>query len=399
LDAKALPYAKYLKSIKVTDKYTMVMELNEYSNQLVPSWGWWPIITSKAAWDKASGGDLEKGKDWARTNIVGTGPFMLKEFKRDSHIVWVKNPNYWRKGRPYLDAIEVRYIPDSATAATMMLAKQADIWMGAPPKDQIALMEKGLRRQSAWPALGMSIWINTAHPKSKWQDKRLREAIEYALDKETIAKTLGFGLFKALKSLPPPGEWGYDPNYNPRPYNPKKAKELLAQAGYPNGGLKAKLLVLNTPEAQEAGMVLKQYLDAVGFDIELDIADPGRFFGTIYWTPPGPDQDLAWWITGRDTNYLMTYMRWFSTEPFTDLSFLGHTPEQEKLDKEAQKLTRIKDQIEATRKAVRYLMDNALVIPVYDAPAAAIQQPWVHSTQYEQGFIRWQTEEVWMEKH
>jgi ABC-type oligopeptide transport system substrate-binding subunit len=92
-------------------------------------------------------------------------------------------------------------------------------------------------------------------------------------------------------------------------------------------------------------------------------------------------------------------MRWFSTEPFTDLSFLGHTPEQEKLDKEAQKLTRIKDQIEATRKAVRYLMDNALVIPVYDAPAAAIQQPWVHSTQYEQGFIRWQTEEVWMEKH
>ncbi|MGD0919955.1 MAG: ABC transporter substrate-binding protein, partial [Thermodesulfobacteriota bacterium] len=71
LDAKALPYAKYLKEMKVIDKYTLVMDLTEYSNQLVPSWGWWPVITSKAAWDKATGGDLAKGKEWARTNIVG----------------------------------------------------------------------------------------------------------------------------------------------------------------------------------------------------------------------------------------------------------------------------------------------------------------------------------------
>ncbi len=66
LDAKSLPYSKYLKDMKVADKYTLVMDLTAYSNQLVPSWGWWPVITSKAAWDQASGGDLEKGKEWAR---------------------------------------------------------------------------------------------------------------------------------------------------------------------------------------------------------------------------------------------------------------------------------------------------------------------------------------------
>ncbi len=398
LDAKALPYSKYLKSMKVVDKYTLVMELNEYSNQLIPTWGWWPVITSKAAWEKASGGDLEKGKEWARTNIVGTGPFMLKEYKRDVHLIWTKNPNYWRKDRPYLDGIEVKYIPDPVTASAMMQAKQADAWGGAPAKDQLDLLNKGFKRQHSWPALGNSIWINTAHPKSKWQDKRLREAIEYALDKEAIAKALGFGLWKPLKSLPPEGEWGYDPNYNPRPYNPEKAKKLLVEAGYPNG-LKAKLLVFFTPEARDAGTAIKQYLDAAGFQIDLDVADPGRFFGTIYWTPPGPDQDLHLWITGRDTNYLMTYMRWFSTEPFTDLSYLGHTPEQAEMDKQAQKLTDIKEQAAITRKLVRYITDNALVIPVYDPVAATMQQPWVHSTQYEQGFVRWQTEEVWMEKH
>jgi ABC-type transport system substrate-binding protein len=397
LDAKALPYASFLKGMRVTDKYTLVMDLNEYSNQLVPSWGWWSAMYSKEAWDKASGGDLEKGKEWARTHVVGTGPFMLKEYKRDVSLSWVKNPNYWRKGRPYLDGIEVKYIPDPVTASSMMMAKEADMWE-APAKFQVDLMKQGFHRQSSWPALGYSIWVNTANPNSKWKDKRLREALEYAIDKAALAKALGFGLFKPLKSLPPEGEWGYDPSYNPRPYNPAKAKELVAAAGHPNG-LKAKLLVFFTPDWKDAGTAVKQYLDAAGFQIELDVADPGRFFGTIYNTPPGPDNDLALWITGRDTNYLMTYMRWFSTDPFTDLSYLGHTPEQAAADKAAQKLTKIPDMQAATRKLVRNITDNALVIPLYDPPAAVMEQPWLHSTRYEQGFVRWQTEEVWMEKH
>lgn len=397
LDAKAMPYSGYFKGMRVVDKYTLVMDLKEYSNQLVPSWGWWSAMYSKAAWEKASGGNLEKGKEWARTHLVGTGPFMLKDFKRDVSMTWVKNPNYWRKGRPYLDGIEVQFIPDSVTASAMMMAKSADMWELAPPKDQVDLVKKGFKRQAAWPALGYSLWINTANPNSKWKDKRLREAVEYALDKEAIAKALGFGLYRPLKSLPPEGEWGYDPNYNPRPYDPAKAKELLAAAGYPNG-LDAKILVFFMPEWKDAATAVKQYLDAAGFRITVDVADPGRFFGSVYNTPPGPDADMSFWITGRDTNYLMTYMRWFSTDPFTDLSYLGHYPGQAELDKQAQKLIKIRDQEAMTRKLVRNLMDNALIIPVFDPPAAVMQQPWLHTTRYEQGFVRWQTEEVWMEK-
>ncbi len=398
IDAKALPHQELIKDMKVVDKYTLVMELKDYSNQLVPDWGFWPVITSKAAYDKASGGDPAKGKEWARSHIVGTGPFTLKEWKRDVHIIWEKNPNYWRPNRPYLDAIEVRYIPDPATCKAMMLAKEADVW-GAPPRDQADLLKQGFNRQSSWPALGWCIWPNTANPESKWMNKKLREAVEYAIDKAPIAKALGFGLYKPLKSLPPEGEWGYDANYDPRPYNPEKARQLLKEAGYPSG-LKIKLLTpVFMPEAKDACTAIKQYLEEVGFQVTVDLADPGRFFGTVYVKQPGPDQDLAWWISGRDSNYLQSYMRWFSTEPFTLLSFLGRTPEQAKLDQEAQKLTDVKAMQAMTRKCMRYLTDNALIIPVYDAPVSVMQQPWVHSTQYEQGFTRWQTEEVWMEKH
>ncbi|MGD0658357.1 MAG: ABC transporter substrate-binding protein [Syntrophorhabdales bacterium] len=397
LDTNTLPYQKNLKDMRVVDKYTLVMDLNEYSNQLVGSWGWWPLINSKAAWDKASGGNLEKGKEWARDHIVTAGPFMLKEYKRDDHITWVKNPNYWRKGRPYLDAIQVTIVPDSMTARLMMESNQADVWQ-APPKDQVELAKKAFNSQTSWPAAAQTVWINTANPKSRWQDKRLREAVEYAIDKEAVAKVLGFGRFRPLKSLPPPGEWGYDPNYNPRPYDPDKARQLVKEAGYPNG-LKAKLLVLFTPDARDAGVALKQYLDAVGIQIDLDVADPGRFFGTMYSSTPGPDADLAWWMVGRDPNYLETYMRWFSTQPFTVLSYLSHPAEQAAMDAEAHKMTSVKDQAAMTRKLMRLVTDNALIVPIFEAPGCAMQQQWVHSTEFEQGFIRWQTEEVWMEKH
>ena len=398
IDANALPYGKYLKGMRVLDKYTIIFDLNEYSNQLVPSWGWWVIMFSKAPFLKECNGDLQKYKDWARTHIVGTGPFMMKEYKRDVHIIWEKNPNYWRKGRPYLDGMEMVYIPDPVTASAMMQAKEADCWESATATDQKNLMAMGFHRQSSWPALGYSIWINTANPQSKWQDKRLREAVEYALDKDTITKALGLGLYRPLKSLPPEGEWGYDPNYNPRPFNPEKAKQLIMEAGYPKG-LSIKLLTFFSMGFPDLATAVKQYLDDVGFNVTVDVADPGRFFGTIYNNPPGPDADLSLWITGRDTNYLQTYMRWFSTQPFTDLSYLGHTPEQEKLDSYAQSLTDIKEQEKVTQDCVRLITDNALVIPIFDPPAAVMQQPWVHSTRYEQGFVRWQSEEVWMEKH
>ncbi|MBA7680806.1 hypothetical protein ES703_89127 [subsurface metagenome] len=398
LDAKVLPYASYLKEMRITDEYTLVMDLYEYSNQLVPTWGWWPVITSKAAWDAAGTTDEERIK-WARTHIVSTGPFILEEFKRDVSITWVRNPDYWREGRPYLDGIEVTFIPDPVTARAMFEAGEVDAWNQPPAKDQRELSEQGYTLQSSWPALGFSIWINTAHPDSKWQDKNLREAVEYALDKEAITEAMGFGLYRPLTSLPPEGEWGYDPAAG-RPYDPELAKELLADSGYSTDNpLQATLLSMNDPVSIDVCTMIKSYLDAVGFEIELDPADPGRFFGTIYWAPPGPDLDLHWWITGRDTNYLQTYMRWFSTEPFTDLSYLLHTAWQAESDVQAMAAIDLEEQEAWCGELVGYIMDNAFVIPVYDPPAATIQQPYVHSTQYEQGFVRWQTEEIWMEPH
>lgn len=394
IDAGAMPYMDYFKEMRVTDTYTLVIEMTAYNNQCMPTWGWWTAMYSKAAWE-AAGTTEEERIEWARTHIVGTGPFMLEEFERDVGITWVKNPNYWREGRPYLDGVLYTYIPDPVTARVMMEAGEADMW-AAPAKDAVELMAMGYVKQSAWPVLPMGLWPNTAAPDSKWQDIRLREAVEYALDKEAITQAMGHGMYIPIPRLPIEGEWGYDP-VDPRPYNPDKARELLEDANAI--GLKIKLLSTNDPPTMDAVTMVKGYLDAVGFDVELDPADPGRFYGTIF-APPGPDQDLHWWLAGgMDTNYLQTYIRWFSIEPFTDLAYLGHTPEQAEMDVQAMAVITIEEQIEWCETVMDYMADNCLIIPVYGSTAYSILKPYVHSTQYTQGFVRWQMEEVWMDPH
>jgi peptide/nickel transport system substrate-binding protein len=232
----------------------------------------------------------------------------------------------------------------------------------------------------------------------------LREAVDYAIDKAGITKAVGQGLYKTVKALPWDGEWGYDPARG-RDYDPQKAKDLLAAEGYSTSNpCKINILVTNAfgPTPIDACTSIKQNLDAVGFEVTIDVADAGRYFGTAYGKDnvPAADQDMLFYFAGgNDTNYLQTYIRWFSFDPFTWISYLGRTDEQIAMDKQAMAAVDVTEQVEMAVKLMDYMADNCLIIPVYGSVAYVIQQPYVHSTQYETGFVRWMTEEVWMEKH
>ena len=403
IDSKNIPYLDYYKGMRIIDKYTLVIDITQYNNQMLYEWGWYTPIFSKKAWDKASGGDLEKGIEWARTHLVGTGPFILKEYKPNVSMKWVKNKNYWRKGRPYLDGIEFKFIMDPMTARMAFEAGQADSWL-APAKDAKELIAKGFKKESALALLPWGIWPNTANPDAKMNNKDLREAVEYAIDKAAVAEALGHGLFVPLKSVPWEGEWGYDPDRG-RWYDPEKAKALLAKHGYTaSNPCKVNLLLTNAfgPDLVDACTMAKRYLDAANFQVTLDVADAGRFFGVELGKDkiPEADLDLLWYFAGGfDTNYLTTYAHWFSTQPFNWVSFMKRTPEQAAMEKEAYTASAVEEQIEWTGKLMDYIMDNALNIPVYGSPAYSIEHPYVHSYRYDYGLVRWKAEEVWMEKH
>lgn len=384
-DLKRLQYGEKVKSVDILDPYTVRLQLTEYNNMLIHGLGW-VFMWSKQAIST-------KSVDWLRANPVGTGPFKLVEWKRDSHIKWERNKDYWQKGKPYLDGIEVRYVPDPVTASAMFQTKQADMWTGAPLKDQADLEKKGFIRNSGYAGLPTMIFLNTTDPNKPTGKLKVREAIEYALDKGAMAKALGFGYAKPLKMTAPEGEWGYDPAYSGRPFNPVKAKQLLTEAGYPNG-LKLKIMCLET--SKDLATAIKAYMDQAGFDVQIDISDPGRFFGGLWGT--GFD-DMLLFLTGIDPTYLVTFQRWFSHDPATNVVSFKRSPELIALSKQSIVSSKEDVQKAETKKLVRMLADEADVIPLYYVPAAYLTQPYVHCNYYKEGLIRWRTADDWMSKH
>ena len=386
-DLNKIQFGEQIKKIEIVDDYTMVLHLTQYHNQMVFAYGWVPVF-SKVAYET-------HGKEWCRTHPVGTGPFKFVEWKRDVHLKYTKFDDYWQKGRPYLDGIETRYIPDAVTASAIMQAKEADIWTNTPVKDQADLEKKGFPRYSNWPALPIILYLNITDPNRPTGNLKVREAIEYAIDKPALAKAIGFGYYTPLKLVAPETEWGYDPSIPGRPYNPEKARKLLAEAGYPSG-LKLKFLASVWGGGTTTGEAIKAYLGDVGIEVDLDMADPGRFGASVFGR--GWD-DMALFFTGLDENYLATIAAWFGHEPKTNLTSFKRPDEFIKLSKESIMVFTDEKKKEYCKKMVRYIHDNALMVPLYNQVVAYIHQPWVHTAYYKTGFIRWKLFDTWMEKH
>lgn len=384
-------------SIETPDSKTVIINFSEYSNQYEFNWGWTSIY-SKAAWVAACGTDdttNEDGIAWAVSNVVGTGPFVLKEYKRDVSMTYEAFDDYWQEGKPYLDGIEWQIITEATTSSALLQSGQIDLWyQGHSPLDWSNLAAQGFKVTTYWPGLPQGIFPNTTNPESKWQDKKLREALEYALDREAMAATLGQGYYVGSSQIAPETEWGYIPGLPTREYDPDKAKQLVAEAGYPNG-CPVTLMIQSVPASVDSGETIKGYLDAAGFNVTLDIADPGRFFGSVFGT--GWD-DCALMFYGMDVTYLMSYMSWFSSDPKSNLASFGRTDYQLSFDKEAVKIVSVEEQIEATEDIMKHLYEEARFTPLWWVPAGTVHADYVHHEIYRHGFIRVDWENVWLDK-
>jgi len=270
LEARAVPGAKYIASFDVIDDHTFRVNLTERHNQII--YGIWrPFIFSPTAFKK-------NGKDWAVTHAVSTAPFKVVEFKRDVIIKMEKFEGYWDPDKPYLDKVEFRIVKEPATCALMMKAKQADFWFQATAREAAELRDEGLTVITG-PSFIHNIYPDSKNPDSPFADKRVREAMEYAIDRKAMSDALGFGFTVPINQLAPPGSAGYNTDYEGRPYNPEKAKRLMAEAGYAQG-IKT-TMGLRAIELDKA-TVIKNYLAEIGIDVKLDVCDPGRYWGMIF---------------------------------------------------------------------------------------------------------------------
>jgi len=374
LDNKRLTDGQYIKSLEVVDTYTLKMHLTEYRWLMFRNYGG-AIMISPTAFEKAGGGDIEKSKEWARQNPVGTGAFKYDDYLRDSYYKIAKNENYWREGKPYLDGIELRFIPDPMVAAATMEAQEADIWVAVSAVQNIIdLQEKGFKINAS-PGMFNAILFNSSDPESPFANKKVREAVEYAIDRPTVAQMLGQGWYEPLHQMSTSTSPSYIPGYDPRPFNPEKARQLLEEAGYKDG-FKTTLLALDF--AQDAVAAIQSYLGDVGITVEPDICDLGRFFGTVFGTGWN---DMVYSPSGIDPDATELFAH-FGPNPLTyRTGNIYKSPEflalcTEALDPKYKNALEAMDKIKA---AIKQGGEDAMIVPLWTTCSVAIMQPYVHS--------------------
>ncbi len=206
------------------------------------------------------------------TEYIGTGPFSVTEWRRGEYIEFERFDGYWMPELPYLDGVTVRIMPDDAARLAALQTGEIDV-MTTFPFHLVSQVEsgamtgiklvRGINNPPTW------VIINMRDPRPEIAELKVRQAIAYAVDKSAIVKSYALGEGQIVNQGYPEGTFWYVDV--PDPYveaNVQKAKELLTEAGYPNG-FKAEIIICPIGDLDEMGEVLQAALASIGIEAEI----------------------------------------------------------------------------------------------------------------------------------
>lgn len=196
---------------------------------------------------------------------MGSGPWMFEEWVKDDHITLVANPNYWL-GKPEIETLIFRPVPESSVRTAMLETGEADIVDNLAPDDVGRIeAQDNLRTSIAVGGRRVHIEIPTENPI--FQDRRVRQAMNYAVDFDTINETILGGLAYGRMAVPVNGDHWINSDIDPYPYDPDKAIALLEEAGWDP----ATEVIIYSPTGRyvkdkELGQIVAAYLQDVGIN-------------------------------------------------------------------------------------------------------------------------------------
>jgi len=219
---------------------TSVDVVDEYTVRLTTEAPFAPILahlTHSSIGMQSPAAIQRYGDDYAR-NPVGTGPFRFKEWVRQDRIVLERNADYWG-GPPQVDEIVFRVVPEDGARMLMVQTGEAHVAVRVPP-EMVSVLDRDpnidvVNTPSVRTIyIGFNTYQRPDRPKNPFTDRRVRQAFNYAVDNAAINEFILGGMGRPSDAPIAPGIFGYAPigGYE---YNPEKARQLLAEAGYPNG--------------------------------------------------------------------------------------------------------------------------------------------------------------------
>ncbi len=365
------------KTYKTADKYHFSITLKEVYAPYDTLWTDQAIVPKHilAKEMAASGGTMEKGGNFSR-NPVGSGPFILKEWKADNYTMVVKNPNYFRKGQPYLDRIVWKVIPDSNAMLNQLRTGEIDVFAGIQAgRYNEAVKIPGIKVFKNPSYTYNHIEINLrdpndlARPHPILGDKRVRQALDYAYPREMVVEQVLENVGYPAYSNLPPISWAYNKDAGKPHFDPEKAAKLLDEAGWVPGadGYRYKdgkklQLTFNTNAGnatrERVGVICQDYWKKIGVDLLLKYVDFATLTGD-YMDNRKFDLLMIAWVSSADPD---SYSLWHSKQIPTKengmegQNYVGYVnPEMDKLMEDG-----LKTDNQEARKKIYFRMQEIL---------------------------------------
>lgn len=305
----------------------------------------------------------EFGEDFGREG-VGSGPFKLENWQRGVQITLAANTDYWA-GAPKVDSVVFQPSAEDLVRVTKLLTGEADIIYDVAP-DSIQQLQDDSNFNLMLQASPHLWYVGLNLRKAPFDDLKVRQAVNYAIDKESIVNDILKGTGTVATQPLAPAYNGHDPSITGYPYNPEKAKQLLKEAGYENG-IKINFTIPESGSGMQSpvpmAIAMQSYLKDVGIEVEIKRMEWGAFLAEV--NQGGQDVRDMWalsWmaITGDDDN-MMTNLYSSNNIPLFNSGYYENERVTQLLE-EAKKLTDLDERAALYREASRIITEEAAMI-------------------------------------
>ena len=366
-----------IKEAKAVDEDTVEIDLNNPSGSLLSCLASFICaIYPESYYSTADAVSLTK-------EPLGTGAFYLEEWKPDEKMILKKNPYYWETGYPLADEIDLLVVPDDNTRLMQLQAGQIDAMEGVSAQMREQLQNTAGVNIIDFPTTHVD-YVSFNYTSEKLNDKRVRQALNYATNREDINQAVFGGLGTLCPSVVWPTAEYFNPDQKSYDYDPDKAKELLAEAGAENLDLN---LIISTGDASSLmeATILKDQWSKVGVNLNIEQMDSSArrdarnnlTFEVLlnYFTSDITDTAENMEMFCIKDNFDCWHLGWNGADQ----------EEAEKLVKEAGATTDKEIRKTNYYKAQEIMADNALIIPLVTLPETVAVRDNVSG--FEQGIL------------
>ncbi len=338
------------------------------------------------------------GRDFAQ-NPVGTGPYRFVSWQRGTELVLERNPDYWR-GAPEVERLVYRPIVEDQARLAALESGEIDFTVNLPVDDLPRLREDPAFRFEE--QAGMHTWYLVFNVKKEpFDDPLVRKAVAHAIDRQAIVEALLGGTGELAQNLLPPVVWSYTEDVEQYPYDPERAQELLAEAGYPDG-FEVEFWIPQSGSGMQQpvamGTVIQDFLSRVGITANIQQFEWGTYLDRVIVPEDQAESVPAMfemsWVgdNGDPDNFLYILL---SGDQFPANGFnLGYynNPEVDEILRTARQTTDQEARIPLYEEAQRLLMADLPIVPVdHEAQIVVMDSSIEGFTPHPTGVFRFET--------